>query len=137
MAPMATARHDFAAVLKEKYIYVFGGYNGSSLSSTERYSIANNTWEELPDMPKGSRDFHCAISTTGSEIYIVGGGTRSVDVFDISSFSWKDPTYLRHMPEERWYAAAVLVKEKYLVVIGGRDEDYAATASCLIYDIWC
>eukprot|EP00816_Leptocylindrus_hargravesii_P001605 CAMPEP_0196803940 /NCGR_PEP_ID=MMETSP1362-20130617/3446_1 /TAXON_ID=163516 /ORGANISM="Leptocylindrus danicus, Strain CCMP1856" /LENGTH=52 /DNA_ID=CAMNT_0042175863 /DNA_START=26 /DNA_END=181 /DNA_ORIENTATION=- len=52
MAPMGTPRVDFAAILKEKYIYVFGGSNGSDgrrLSSTERYSIANNTWEELPD----------------------------------------------------------------------------------------
>merc|ERR1712076_127613 len=36
-------------------------------------------------------------------------------------------------------AAAVLVKDEYLVVIGGADEGWraTATASCLIYDIWC
>merc|ERR1712226_1550244 len=83
------------------------------LSSTERYSIANNTWEELPDMPEAG---HCAVSTIGSEIYVVGGyATRTVDVFDTSSLSWKNPTYLRDMPEVRRYAAAVLVKERYLV----------------------
>merc|ERR1712226_255701 len=68
----------------------------------------------------------------------VGGyGTRIVDVFDTSSLTWKNPTYLRDMPEVRRYAAAVVVKKKYLVVIGGRDKDNAATACCLIYDIWC
>eukprot|EP00816_Leptocylindrus_hargravesii_P003232 CAMPEP_0196801288 /NCGR_PEP_ID=MMETSP1362-20130617/1054_1 /TAXON_ID=163516 /ORGANISM="Leptocylindrus danicus, Strain CCMP1856" /LENGTH=101 /DNA_ID=CAMNT_0042172175 /DNA_START=156 /DNA_END=458 /DNA_ORIENTATION=- len=101
MAPMSTARYSFAAVPKDEYIYVFGGYNfrfngDGRLSSTERYCIANNTWEELPDMPTGNRHGHCAVSTTGSEIYIVGGaGTRTVDVFDTSSLSWKNPTYLR------------------------------------------
>eukprot|EP00816_Leptocylindrus_hargravesii_P012927 CAMPEP_0196801206 /NCGR_PEP_ID=MMETSP1362-20130617/921_1 /TAXON_ID=163516 /ORGANISM="Leptocylindrus danicus, Strain CCMP1856" /LENGTH=49 /DNA_ID= /DNA_START= /DNA_END= /DNA_ORIENTATION= len=49
MAPMGNPRSNFAVVLKEKYIYVFGGVNNDGdgyLSSTERYSIANNTWEQ-------------------------------------------------------------------------------------------
>eukprot|EP00816_Leptocylindrus_hargravesii_P007186 CAMPEP_0196825102 /NCGR_PEP_ID=MMETSP1362-20130617/92861_1 /TAXON_ID=163516 /ORGANISM="Leptocylindrus danicus, Strain CCMP1856" /LENGTH=185 /DNA_ID=CAMNT_0042205479 /DNA_START=318 /DNA_END=873 /DNA_ORIENTATION=- len=73
MAPMGTPRSLFAAVPKDKYIYVFGGDNDDDgrLSSTERYSIASNTWEDLPDMPKGTRNGHCAVTTTGSEIYIV------------------------------------------------------------------
>eukprot|EP00816_Leptocylindrus_hargravesii_P012222 CAMPEP_0196803138 /NCGR_PEP_ID=MMETSP1362-20130617/2552_1 /TAXON_ID=163516 /ORGANISM="Leptocylindrus danicus, Strain CCMP1856" /LENGTH=150 /DNA_ID=CAMNT_0042174581 /DNA_START=223 /DNA_END=672 /DNA_ORIENTATION=+ len=140
MAPMGTDRCVFAAGLKDKYIYAFGGYNYDNgiLSSTERYCIANNTWEDLPDIPEGPCYGHCAVTTRGSEIYIVGGGdTRSVEVFDTSSLTWKNPTYLHHMPEVRRNAAAVLVKKKYLVVIGGRNKDWSATGSCLIYDIWC
>merc|ERR1719215_2323442 len=136
---MGTARSFFAAALKDKYIYVFGGINDDNpngLSSAERYSIDNNTWEELADMPE-ERDRHCAVSTTGSEIYIVGGDTCSVDVFDTASLSWKNPTYLRDMPEVRRDAAAVVLKNKYLVVIGGYNNYGAVTASCLIYDIWC
>ena len=88
-------------------------------------------------MPDGRRDGHCAISTPGSEIYIVGGRTRAVDVFDTGpSLSWKNPTYLRDMPEVRYEAAAVLVKKKYLAVIGGFDVGFHVTASYLIYDIW-
>merc|ERR1719215_2327939 len=135
---MGTARSFFAAALKDKYIYVFGGINDDNpngLSSAERYSIDNNTWEELADMPE-ERDRHCAVSTTGSEIYIVGGDTCSVDVFDTASLSWKNPTYLRNMPEARRAAAAVVLKNKYLVVIGGFDKYSSVTASCLIYDIW-
>jgi len=138
MAPMGTARGWFAAALKDKYIYVFGGCkNNGGLSLTERYSIDNNTWEGLPDMPKGPRNGPCAISTTGSEIYIVGGRTCSVDVFDTRMLTWKNPTYLHDMPEVRYCAAAVVVKKKYLVVIGGYDKEGADSASCLIYDIWC
>eukprot|EP00814_Leptocylindrus_danicus_P015165 CAMPEP_0116031470 /NCGR_PEP_ID=MMETSP0321-20121206/17531_1 /TAXON_ID=163516 /ORGANISM="Leptocylindrus danicus var. danicus, Strain B650" /LENGTH=39 /DNA_ID= /DNA_START= /DNA_END= /DNA_ORIENTATION= len=39
MAPMGTVRAGIAAALKDKYIYVFGGYNyhDGRLSSTERY----------------------------------------------------------------------------------------------------
>merc|ERR1712043_13886 len=60
-----------------------------------------------------------------------------MDVFDTSSLSWKNPTYLRDMPVVRCRAAAVLLKKKYLVVMGGYDEAWCATAGCLIYDIWC
>jgi len=141
MAPMGTARFGCIAALKDEYIYVFGGrnINGGWLYFTERYSIDNNTWEnDLPDMQTWPRAGHCAISTSGSEIFIVGGGTCAMDVFDTGpSLSWKNPTYLRDMPEVRQFAAAVVVKKKYLVVIGGSDMDFRATASCLIYDIWC
>ena len=91
MALMATARYNFAAALKGNYIYVFGGlnYDGRPLSSAERYCIDNNTWEDLADMPRGPRSDHCAVSTTGSEIYIVGGNFRTIDVFDTGlSLAW-------------------------------------------------
>ena len=136
MAPMGTARNGCAAAVRDEYIYVFGGLD-DALSSAERYSIDNNTWEVLQDMPKGPCFGPCAISTTGSEIYIVGNEYCSVDVFDTASLSWKNPTYLRDMPEVRHFAAAVLVKKKYLVVIGGSDMAFRVTAGCLIYDIWC
>ena len=85
-------------------------------------------------MPKGRRfGGQCAVTTAGSEIYIVGGDTRSVDVFDTSpSLTWQTRIYLGDMSEYRSYAAAVLLKKKYLVVIGG-----SVNASSLIYDIWC
>ena len=69
MAPMDTVGDDFAAVVKENYIYLFGGCSNSR--STQRYCIDNNTWEHLPAMPKGrrvgclcsnysgQRDLHC------------------------------------------------------------------------------
>merc|ERR1712226_1368727 len=62
------------------------------------------------------------------------------DVFDTSSLTWKNPTYLRDMPEEGRNAAAVVLKKKYLLVIGGFGKNsryWRATAGCLIYDIWC
>jgi len=145
LTPMSTARIDFAAVVKDNIIYVFGGFNSDGImSSTERYYIDFNLWEDLPDMPhKGHRHHvsgYCAISITGiSEIYIVGGFTRSLDVFDTGpSLAWKNPTYLRDMPERRRDAAVLLLKNKYLVVIGGDDvQDRNTTSSCLIYDLWC
>mmetsp|Transcript_3770 Transcript_3770/g.5783 ORF Transcript_3770/g.5783 Transcript_3770/m.5783 type:complete len:107 (+) Transcript_3770:172-492(+) len=78
MAPMGTARRDFAATLQDTYIYVFGGcYNDRSLSSAKRFSIHNSTWEDLPDTPKGPRDYHCAVillavMILGPWMYLIG-----------------------------------------------------------------
>jgi len=133
MAPMATARFCFAAALKDNYIYIFGGCDDDHEPS-ERYSIDNNTWGGLPDMPNGNRCYPCAVATAGSEIYIVGGSAWSVEVFDTATLTWKNETHLDSMPEIRRYAATVVLKKKYLVLIGGGDQYWKATASCLIFD---
>ena len=64
------------------------------------------------------------------------GNYRSlvVDVFDTALLEWRDKARLCDMPEMRDYAAAVVVKNRYLVVIGGRVERSDETAGCLIYD---
>lgn len=139
MAPMDFTRADFAAVVKENYIYVFGGLNRryQLSSSSQRYCINTNTWEDLPDMPEERSRGHCAVTTAGNEIYVVGElSTRSVDVFDTATLSWKTDVSLCDMPEGRYDAGAVLLRDTYLVVIGGYGGEYhIPKASSFIYDI--
>ena len=137
MAPMGTVRNRFAAVRKGDYIYVFGGSgNGCILKSVERYSILNNAWEHLPDTEEGRYD-HCAVAGSGSDIYIVGGEgiIDSLEIFDTASLLWKTAEIPRKIPRKR-FAVAVLLKDHYLVMIGGVNADYVITADCLVYDIW-
>ena len=137
MAPMGTARRRCAAVWKGDYIYVFGGCNRyDSLKSVMRYSIADNAWEPLPDMKK-VRANHCAIAGSGSDIYIVGGDDidDSVDIIDTASLLWKTVGAPCEI-SGKMYPVAVLLKDHYLVMIGGWDAEYHATSDCLIYDIW-
>uniref|UniRef100_A0A7S2KXD3 Uncharacterized protein n=1 Tax=Leptocylindrus danicus TaxID=163516 RepID=A0A7S2KXD3_9STRA len=98
-------------------------------------------------MPKGRRGGSCAVTATGSDIYIFDGETSSqsvfggyyncsIDVFDTGSpFTWKTDINIRDMPDERYYATSVLLKGKYLVIIGGRDKYGGLTASCFICDL--
>ena len=125
---MGTARAACAAVLLDDYIYIFGGY------TVERYSIVCNTCEDLPDMA-ASRWAHCAVAAR-NEIYILGGfpRTRVLEVFDTALLAWRSEARLCDMPDSRSGAAAVVVKNRYLVVIGGRVDKYGTTAGCLIYD---
>ena len=151
IAPMVSSRARFAAVLKGDYIYVFGGMSRrlqpAWLASAERYSIADNIWEALSDMA-GGRVEHCAVASSSSssssssgssDIYIVGGSVLfkhavSLERFDTASLCWKRDRNLIDMPEGRTNAAAVMLQDRYLVVIGGCGENVIAAANCYIYD---
>ena len=134
MAPMGTARCACAGVLLGDHLYIFGGINRSgTLASAERYSIVGNTWEDLPDMA-AARRYHCAVAAMRNKIYIMGGGPLVIEVFDTTLLEWRTDACLCYMPRLRRYEAAVVLKNRYLVVIGGLDEECEATARCLIYD---
>ena len=134
---MGTAPDAFAGVLLGDYVYIFGGYFSSSmfeLASVERYSIVANNWQNLPDMAV-ARCGHCAVAAMRNNIYILGGGTRVLEVFDTTSLDWREEASLCDMPKSRDGAAAVVLKNRYLVMIGGYNfEEGEATAGCLIYD---
>ena len=137
MAPMSTVRYDCAVVLKGDYIYVFGGSgrDGNSLALTERYSIIDNTWQPLPDMAKVRR-CHCAL-VLDNDIYIVGDYRSCFDIFDIVSLSWRTEGNLHDLPEMRDYSAAIVLRDRYLVVIGGQfytKKGFGHAANCFIYD---
>merc|ERR1712071_510283 len=128
---MGTARCGCAGVLLDDFIYIFGGY---CLSSVERYSIVGNTWEDLPDMA-AARHGLCAVAALRNKIYILGGyRTRVLEVFETALLEWRTEARLCDMPGLRRDAAAVVLKNRYLVMIGGRVKRGDKTAGCLIYD---
>merc|ERR1712071_430163 len=133
---MGTARAECAGVLLGGYLYIFGGLDDEYeyLTSVERYSIVGNTWEDLPDMAE-ARFRHCAVAALRNRIYILGGHrTRVLEVFDTALLEWRTEARLCDMPELRDSAAAVVLKNRYLVVIGGRNDRFGDTSGCLIYD---
>ena len=136
LTPMWTARCFCAGVLFDDYVYMFGGANNDdAISSVERYSIVGNTWEDLPDMAAESGWGHCAVAALRNVIYILGGyGTRVLEVFDSALLEWGTEASLCDMPELRRYAAVVMLKNRYLVVIGGKHGNNVMSAGCLIYD---
>ena len=133
MAPMGTARYICAGVLLDDFVYIFGGVD---LCSVERYSIAGNTWEDLPDMAEAEERYgHFAVAAMRNRIYILGGDySRVVEVFDSAVLEWRTEARLCDMPELRYFAAAVVLKNRYLVMIGGLDDEGGVSAGCLIYD---
>ena len=119
LAPMGTAQAKCAGVLLGDFLYIFGGVG---LASVERYSIVVNTWEYLPDMA-GWHWGHCAVAALRNQIYILGGyGTRVLEVFDTALLEWRTGVSLCDMPESRNDAATIVLKNRYLVMIGSYEE---------------
>ena len=78
---------------------------------------------------------YCAVAASDSDIYIVGeDDSCSLELFNTVSICWKRYINLIDMPERRNYAAAVMLQDRYLVVIGGHDKNGNDVASCFIYD---
>jgi len=85
MAPMQSARSNFAMIAMKNFIYVYGGISGAGTGESlhvptlsavviERYVIAGNNWEtvQVNSVPKFAAFSWCQMGDS-SEIAIVGG----------------------------------------------------------------
>lgn len=91
---MATSPHprgDFHAVTLFGYAYLAGGITHTSLwceglTTTERYHMATDTWEELSPLANGRADM--AVAVLNNKIVSIGGETKPEDCVERS-----DPAY--------------------------------------------
>lgn len=93
-SPMLNARKKHHCVCLLGYVYAIGGYR---LTSCERFSLAENTWQSIPDLPTITYR-HTAVSLEGkSEVYVLGGYTSVegreiscdyIQVFNIAALAW-------------------------------------------------
>ncbi|CAK69936.1 unnamed protein product (macronuclear) [Paramecium tetraurelia] len=80
-----------AATALNKYIYVFGGFDGRERQNTiERYSVKDNQWKVLEVKFKQGFSNAAALSYDDNQILILGGGsnqgfTNSLQVFDTNN----------------------------------------------------
>jgi Galactose oxidase, central domain len=78
--PMPSTNHAFCAanVNGAQYAYVFGGIttgltNDNIHRHAYRYDVANNLWEDLPDVPDTLGVIASAASVIGDTAYVIGG----------------------------------------------------------------
>lgn len=77
LASMKEERGDFYSCVFENHIYVFGGRNKyGAMSSCERYSISNNEWEQIADLPEA--------------LYMMGGTIHDGYVYISGGFNDED-----------------------------------------------
>ena len=98
-----------------------GGFtaDGGNSARVDAYSIANNRWRRLPDLPVAVD--HAAAASANGRVYIVGGygGDRAPldTAFVLEDGSWRR---LAPLPDGRAAAAAAIAGGK-LYVLGGVD----------------
>ncbi|KAF8385456.1 hypothetical protein PRIPAC_74598 [Pristionchus pacificus] len=88
IAPMPTPLYDAAATVMGRKIFVAGGTRGVKwCTAFFSYSIDDNSWTKLPDLPSARSYTHSLVSSSGL-IYCVGGG---------SNYEPDREAYTRHM----------------------------------------
>lgn len=134
----------------ENFFYVFGGYSQEhgALNDIWKYTTSTYQWtQEQPitsDQPDG-RYFHQAVcSPVSQEIYVYGGIVKNkAGAFEATNEFWKFSTGARvwtrlDVPEDFNPVAGhtmTLVKERYLVVIGGISSKRYFSSDVYIYNI--
>jgi hypothetical protein len=93
--PMKTARRAHGSVFYGRFLYVIGGYTGSSyLAECERYDTLHNHWQPIPPLPHASRSHAAIVCGYTRRIYTLGGenGLPYLDLiqeFELESQTWK------------------------------------------------
>ena len=120
-APLADPRTEVAGAAAGGEIVVAGGLvaGGGNSARVDAYSVKNNSWRRLPDLPV-SVD-HAAAASANGRVYVVGGygGDRSRlrTVFVLERGAWRR---LAPLPDGRGAAAAAIAGGR-LYVLGGID----------------
>jgi hypothetical protein len=133
VAPMNKERFDFAAVVMNNEIYVFGGkvlleYNHvtktRATSRAEKYDPTTNTWLELPKMNQARSS--PSVIIVNKMPYVIGGdnfdGTKvldSIERLDVRNQRWIEETY-KVSHENVMHPTTALTSKQKIVTIGGQ-----------------
>jgi len=97
LEPLPVARERACVtIVDEKTFYVIGGQGRNDVYS---YDLDTNTWTSKPNLPRvRNYGLDCVTIDTGlgngKEIWVVGGRSDSVDVFNIGTQQWRSgPKY--------------------------------------------
>jgi N-acetylneuraminic acid mutarotase len=129
--PDARQRGSAGIVIDEDNLYMIcgitDGHNGGHVNWMDRYNLLTQEWEILPDAPRARDHFHAVIAK--GEIYAFAGRNTSkntnqvfdltipqVDVYDISSGTWRTMEKELHIPRA---GASVALLKNEIYIIGG------------------
>jgi N-acetylneuraminic acid mutarotase len=124
--PAGTQRGASGCAAVGDFVYVIGGLQGSSVATSSRYNVVDDTWEALPDLPVALD--HLGAYAVNGNIYVVGGRTNGLrnhttQVFELDvtslTFSEKSP-----MPTSRGGFAGGVVNDE-VIIVGGEGSDLA------------
>jgi hypothetical protein len=97
---MNIEREIFAyCAMKQRYIYVFGGFNVNHLDSIERYDIVYDKWKLLSFKMKRPLQNASAVDLDGQRIALIGGYNGALhkcfDILDLESKTWTSLDYMQ------------------------------------------
>lgn len=131
-----------SAVSDNNKVYVIGGKNGDTKKTTSDLHVldlkGDASWKRLAPMTQQRRG--CAAVFVNGCIYVFGGYNYqdgieeyldTVERYDVEHDKWHSVE--KHMSTARYNAAATVVGNKKVYVIGGLQQDDAATGE--VFDV--
>ena len=119
--------------LNEK-LYFFGGYFDTQ-SLAKMFDLKTKKWETLPNIP--SPKICCYATLVGDLIFVFGhgrdySGSEIFHVLDTNTNKWIDHDF----PEmqKRGFFSVTKLDDSYIIVSGGRDENYNIFGDILVLD---
>jgi len=134
-APLPEPRTEVAAAVARGEIVVVGGFtaDGGNSARVDGYSIADNRWRRLPDLPLAVD--HAAAASVNGRVYVVGGYGRDRSPLDaafaLENGSWRR---LASLPDARAAAAAAIAGGR-LYVLGGVDGRRSLARVAFVLDL--
>ena len=142
LAPMPEALNHIGMVADGDDIYVVGGhgnrlYGGDVHDTLFRYSVADDRWKRLADMPTARGAL--AVGIIGDKLYAAGGMTSgrplghavdTLEVYDIRRDRWSEGP---PMPAAREHVGGTVLDGR-LYVLGGRDARTDALSTATRFD---
>jgi YVTN family beta-propeller protein len=129
---LPSVRHDTAAAVLNRNVYVFGGGNGpSQLNDIVRFDPRAGRSTLVGHLPAASSDSTAA--AIGGTAYVVGGytGTRWLDTI-VAYRPGQAAHLVAHLPQTIRYPAVTAVGDK-LVIAGGSLENGTASDAVLVF----
>lgn len=109
--------------VKERYIYVFGGFNLNHLDSIERYDTVYDKWKLLNVKMKRPLQNASAVTISNEKIILIGGYNgalhKCVDILDLFTKNW---TSVEYMQSPRRKAHPFKYKNK-IYIFGGESTE--------------
>ncbi len=104
-------------ILTNSEVIVSGSDSETLLNSTEIYNVTNDSWELTSTMLRGRAAHHLFKLNNGEVIAVGGFLTRSCEVFNSSSNSWRYTDSLKTM--KYFWDTATLLNDGRILVAGG------------------
>ncbi|CAD8167625.1 unnamed protein product [Paramecium octaurelia] len=126
-----------AAAAINKFIYVFGGFDGRErLNTIERYSVKDNQWKVLDVKFKQGFSNAAAISQDDNKIFILGGGSNQGFSYDLQVYDVKEQIVktLSKMNEGRDLRNKLVIHDNHLFACGGNN--YSVEKYSLSQQTW-
>ncbi|CAD8162651.1 unnamed protein product [Paramecium pentaurelia] len=114
-----------AAAAINKFIYVFGGFDGRErLNTIERYSVKENQWKVLDVKFKQGFSNAAAISYDDNKILILGGGSNQGFSYDLQVYDVNEQVVktLSRMNEGRDLRNKLIIFDNNLFACGGNNQ---------------